>query len=57
MREKGYPGPMLVDQGAKDQFLDLLKPEALVAAAATRRQPMQFRMTRATTTAISTSRA
>ncbi|MBP7241918.1 S-formylglutathione hydrolase [Amaricoccus sp.] len=44
MREKGYPGPVLVDQGAKDQFLDLLKPEALVAAAAERRQPMQFRM-------------
>jgi S-formylglutathione hydrolase len=44
MREKGYPGPILVDQGGKDQFLDLLKPEALVAAAAARRQPMQFRM-------------
>ena len=35
---------MLVDQGAKDQFLDLLRPEALVAAAAERRQPLQFRM-------------
>ena len=44
MREKGYPGAVLVDQGAKDQFLDLLKPEALAAAAAARRQPMQFRM-------------
>ncbi len=44
MRERGYPSPVLVDQGAKDQFLDLLKPEALVAAAAERRQPMQFRM-------------
>ena len=44
MRERGYPSPLLVDQGAKDQFLDLLKPEALVAAAAERRQPMQFRM-------------
>ncbi|MBP7002568.1 S-formylglutathione hydrolase [Amaricoccus sp.] len=44
MREKGYPGPILVDQGAQDQFLDLLKPEALAAAAAERRQPMQFRM-------------
>jgi S-formylglutathione hydrolase len=44
MRDKGYPGPILVDQGAKDQFLDLLRPEALVAAAAERRQPMQFRM-------------
>ena len=44
MRERGYPSPVLVDQGAKDQFLDLLKPEALVAAAAERRQPLQFRM-------------
>lgn len=44
MRERGYPRRLLVDQGAKDQFLDLLKPEALVAAAAERRQPVQFRM-------------
>jgi len=44
MREKGYPAPVLVDQGSKDQFLDLLKPDALVAAAAERRQPLQFRM-------------
>jgi S-formylglutathione hydrolase len=44
MRERGYPGPVLIDQGAKDQFLDLLQPEALAAAAAARRQPMQFRM-------------
>ena len=29
MAERGYPGSMLIDQGAKDQFLDLLKPEAL----------------------------
>ena len=45
MRERGYPGSLLVDQGASDQFLDLLQPEALVAAAATRRQPIEFRMT------------
>ncbi|WP_299358833.1 S-formylglutathione hydrolase [uncultured Paracoccus sp.] len=44
MAERGYPGPMLIDQGASDQFLDLLKPEALVAAAAARRQPIEFRM-------------
>jgi len=44
MRERGFPRPILVDQGASDQFLDLLKPEALAAAAATRRQPLQFRM-------------
>ena len=44
MREKGYPRAFLVDQGAKDQFLDLLMPEALAAAAAARRQPLEFRM-------------
>ena len=44
MRETGYPAPVLVDQGSKDQFLDLLKPEVLVSAAAERRQPMEFRM-------------
>ena len=44
MRDRGYPGPILIDQGAKDQFLDLLKPEALIAAAAERRQPVQFRL-------------
>jgi S-formylglutathione hydrolase len=44
MRDKGYPGPVMIDQGAKDQFLDLLRPEALIAAAAARRQPVQFRM-------------
>jgi len=44
MAEKGFPGPVMVDQGAKDQFLDLLKPEALALAAATRRQPFRFRM-------------
>jgi S-formylglutathione hydrolase len=44
MRERGYPAPLLVDQGSNDQFLDLLKPEALVAAAAERRQPLQFRL-------------
>ncbi|MFO1209026.1 MAG: S-formylglutathione hydrolase [Amaricoccus sp.] len=44
MRERGYPRPLLVDQGAKDQFLDLLMPETLAAAAAARRQPMEFRM-------------
>jgi len=44
MAARGYPGPVLVDQGAADQFLDLLRPEALVAAAAARRQPIEFRM-------------
>jgi S-formylglutathione hydrolase len=44
MEKRGFPRPLLVDQGASDQFLDLLKPEALAAAAAARRQPLEFRM-------------
>ncbi|MDF3854406.1 S-formylglutathione hydrolase [Paracoccus sp. P2] len=44
MRQRGYPGEVLVDQGASDQFLDLLKPEALAHAMAERRQPGSFRM-------------
>lgn len=44
MREKGYPGDILIDQGAADQFLNLLKPEALAEAMAARRQPNVFRM-------------
>ncbi|WP_102223992.1 S-formylglutathione hydrolase [Acidimangrovimonas sediminis] len=44
MHERGFDGPMLIDQGASDQFLDLLKPEALAGAIATRRQQASFRM-------------
>ncbi len=44
MREHGFMGDVLVDQGAKDQFLHLLKPEALAEAMAARRQPGAFRM-------------
>ena len=44
MREKGFDGPMLIDQGANDQFLDLLMPEALAEAIAKRRQQATFRM-------------
>ncbi|WP_299355458.1 S-formylglutathione hydrolase [uncultured Shimia sp.] len=44
MIEKGFNGPVLVDQGADDQFIDLLRPEALAGAAATRRQHMIHRM-------------
>ncbi|MBD3763545.1 MAG: S-formylglutathione hydrolase [Rhodobacterales bacterium] len=46
MRERGFDGPVLVDQGAADQFLDLLRPEALAQAMAARRQPGAFRMHR-----------
>ncbi len=38
MREKGFDGPILIDTGASDQFIELLKPEALAQAMAARRQ-------------------
>ncbi|QUJ76430.1 S-formylglutathione hydrolase [Sulfitobacter albidus] len=44
MREAGFDGPVLIDQGTDDQFLDLLMPEALSEAMAKRRQPGSFRM-------------
>ena len=44
MRRFGFDGPVLIDQGSKDQFLDLLKPEALAQAMAERRQNATFRM-------------
>ena len=44
MRDRGYPGEILIDQGTSDQFLDLLKPEMLAQAMAERRQPGVFRM-------------
>lgn len=44
MRKRGFDGPMLIDQGTSDQFLDLLKPEALAMAMAERRQGGSFRM-------------
>ncbi len=44
MRETGFDGPLLIDQGAADQFIDLLRPEALAAAIAERRQPATMRL-------------
>lgn len=44
MKNNGFEGPMLIDTGTRDQFLDLLKPEALAAAIAARRQQAIFRM-------------
>ncbi|MGJ8544066.1 MAG: S-formylglutathione hydrolase [Sulfitobacter sp.] len=44
MKEKGFNGPILIDQGTEDQFLDLLKPEALAGAITARRQQATFRM-------------
>ena len=44
LRETGFDGPILVDQGAADPFLDALMPEALAGAMAARRQPGAFRL-------------
>ena len=44
MRDTGFDGPVLIDTGTSDQFLDLLKPETLAEAATKRRQQMNFRM-------------
>lgn len=44
MRRFGFDGPMLIDQGTSDQFIDLLKPEALAAAMAERRQGGTLRL-------------
>lgn len=44
MRARGFPGEVLIDQGTRDPFLDLLMPEALAEAMAARRQPGAFRM-------------
>ncbi len=44
MRQDGFRGEVLIDQGSADQFLDLLRPEALAEAMAARRQPGVFRM-------------
>ncbi|MEO0939434.1 MAG: S-formylglutathione hydrolase [Pseudomonadota bacterium] len=44
MREHGFDGPMLIDTGTNDQFIDLLKPEALAEAIAARRQQAQLRL-------------
>ncbi len=44
MRETGFDGPVLIDQGGNDQFLDLLKPEALAESMAAQRQDGTFRI-------------
>lgn len=44
MKKRGFDGPMLIDQGASDQFIDLLRPEALAEAMAARRQGGSFRL-------------
>ena len=44
MRRLGFDGPVLIDQGSQDNFLNLLMPETLAQAIAERRQEGQFRM-------------
>ncbi len=44
LAENGWPGDILIDQGAADQFLDLLRPEAMADLMASRRQPGVVRM-------------
>ncbi|MEL6336186.1 MAG: S-formylglutathione hydrolase [Pseudomonadota bacterium] len=44
LRETGWQGDVLVDQGTEDQFLPLLKPEALAEALAETRTPSMMRM-------------
>ena len=44
MHERGFDGPILIDTGTSDQFIDNLRPEALATAIAARRQPATLRM-------------
>ena len=44
LRETGWDRDMLIDQGGADQFLDLLRPEALSDAMAATRTSGTFRM-------------
>ncbi|MEX0337428.1 MAG: S-formylglutathione hydrolase [Arenibacterium sp.] len=44
MEKAGFDGPVLIDTGASDQFIDLLRPEALAAAIAKRRQQATQRL-------------
>jgi S-formylglutathione hydrolase len=44
MQTTGFDGPVLIDTGTRDQFIDLLKPEALAQAIAARRQQANVRL-------------
>ncbi|MCL6282757.1 S-formylglutathione hydrolase [Ruegeria sp. 2012CJ41-6] len=44
MRETGFDGPILIDTGTNDQFIKLLRPEALAEAMAARRQQVINRL-------------
>ena len=44
MEKTGFDGPILIDIGTTDQFIDLLKPEALSSAIAKKRQEATVRL-------------
>ena len=44
MRKTGFDGPVLIDTGTTDQFIDLLQPEALAQAMTARRQQGTLRL-------------
>ncbi|KAF0674709.1 S-formylglutathione hydrolase [Profundibacterium mesophilum] len=44
MRENGWPGDVLIDQGSDDQFFDLLRPQALADVMTRTRQAGSFRI-------------
>lgn len=44
MQSTGFDGPILIDTGTSDQFIDLLRPEALAEAVAKRRQQATLRL-------------
>ena len=44
MDANGFDGPILTDTGTADQFIDLLRPEALATAVAKRRQQAVLRL-------------
>lgn len=44
MRSEGFDGPILVDTGTQDQFIDLLQPEAFAEAVNGRRQQATLRL-------------
>lgn len=44
MRKQGFDGPILIDTGTSDQFIDLLQPEAFAQAVAERRQEATLRL-------------
>ena len=44
MAERGIDAPLLIDTGASDQFIDLLRPETLAQTMAARRRQGTFRL-------------